>query len=717
MSPRIILFSLTPITPRALNQSTDAWLLINSMTTATIKIDTALFIRLAKLPSEIVAYIIGFLPKCMLPELLYFPPIKEIVVSTIFSDVNIAEEYLRDKASDIPGVGYGICYCDYFKITLDDLKRGIDQWNIYPRCIYIDNVEDFQNVCDDFPELLSKAQSINGSFAGDEGPNPEPFFKFFLDLNIKFDSLSLSNFSDPLTVPPIATSIELLNASLTNYVIPGVKKLDVDAGSDEMETQTYAFSFDLENLLLYTKRSIEVTLPQTLRKLEVYAFLNSVHFISEEMVNLEYLTIQLPNIRSFDETGIIAPNLKELNVRCDQLSNLEELRQFQHLKELEFGFCNYPFGLFDEDSFPELESFMCWGCYILDSEDCHNSSLIFPRNLKQLAIECPGFENVDFTTAMLPLTLTILHVSGLSFNDGYLGENLRYVNVQGSSLVFKKRFIIFPMVEKFILKADHLTFESLDFMYHLPASLMHLNLFACEQGKMNPLAQKVKWPSMLSGFVFQNFKINYETLKLLNMKESRIEEIDICGGDIKTLDADLFPVSVKDLSLVQMGIEEVLGSFEDLENLQKLSLQGNQLKKISPVRMPVSSLSFLDLKQCNLRLISPFVVSMFEEKNKNVKLRVNATGNLNLNVFDVRRALKASKGLSLNVNNFDKNLIEVSKRSTRLCCEYELPDPYFKESEMEEEVVLVSDYDSDDLYNGSGFDLDEEYMGIIVLSK
>ena len=43
----------------------------------------------------------------------------------------------------------------------------------------------------------------------------------FLDLNIKFDSLSLSNFSDPLTIPPIATSIELLNASLTNYVIPG----------------------------------------------------------------------------------------------------------------------------------------------------------------------------------------------------------------------------------------------------------------------------------------------------------------------------------------------------------------------------------------------------------------------------------------------------------------------------------------------------------------
>ena len=37
-------------------------------------------------------------------RIIVLPPIKEIVVSTIFSDVNIAEEYLRDKASDVPGV-------------------------------------------------------------------------------------------------------------------------------------------------------------------------------------------------------------------------------------------------------------------------------------------------------------------------------------------------------------------------------------------------------------------------------------------------------------------------------------------------------------------------------------------------------------------------------------------------------------------------------------
>ena len=117
----------------------------------------------------------------------------------------------------------------------------------------------------------------------------------------------------------------------------------------ENQEERLTFSAELEDLIINSDRSIQVTLPPNLQKLEVYAFLNSVHFISEEMVNLEYLTIQLPNIRTFNETGIIAPNLKELNVRCDQLSNLEELRQFQHLKELEFDFVIIPLGCLMKD--------------------------------------------------------------------------------------------------------------------------------------------------------------------------------------------------------------------------------------------------------------------------------------------------------------------------------------------------------------------------------
>ena len=134
--------------------------------------------------------------------------------------MNIAEEYLRDKASDVPGVGYGICYCDYFKVTLDDLK-GVLINGIFTQDAYILIMwKIFKMYVMTSLNYYSKPR-VSMVHLQDEGPNPEPFFKFFLDLNIKFDSLSLSNFSDPLTVPPIATSIELLNASLTNYVIPG----------------------------------------------------------------------------------------------------------------------------------------------------------------------------------------------------------------------------------------------------------------------------------------------------------------------------------------------------------------------------------------------------------------------------------------------------------------------------------------------------------------
>ena len=40
----------------------------------------------------------------------------------------------------------------------------------------------------------------------------------------------------------------------------------------------------------------------------------------------------------------------------------------------------------------------------------------------------------------------------------------------------------------------------------------------------------------------------------------------------------------------------------------------------------MSTLETLNLYQCNLRLISPFLVSMLEEKNKNAELKVYAWG-------------------------------------------------------------------------------------------
>ena len=97
--------------------------------------DVNLFHEVAKLPSEVVAIILGYLPNCMLPELLYFSPIKKIVASTILSNVHITEIFEKHEGSDVPGVGYSECDCNMFRITLENLKKGIDKWNIYPKTI------------------------------------------------------------------------------------------------------------------------------------------------------------------------------------------------------------------------------------------------------------------------------------------------------------------------------------------------------------------------------------------------------------------------------------------------------------------------------------------------------------------------------------------------------------------------------------------------------
>ena len=414
------------------------------------------------------------------------------------------------------------------------------------------------------------------------------------------------------------------------------------------------------------------------------------------MVNLENLLLTLPNIQTFNATGITAPNLKTLFLQCDLMNNLDDLRQFQRLNKLVLKGFYYPIGLFNEGSFPELEKFRCWECFFPDSEDFDNSLLTFPPNLKELEINVIRFQNVNISSSVFPSTLTRLTLANFSFNYDYLGDNLQYIDVRTSKLIFKSDFRIPQMAKEFSLNASYLTFESMDFMYLLPADLVRLNLFARELGKINPITQMVEWPLKMSEINFKNFNIDYFKLKQLNLKESGLTKIYISGGDVKKLDAGLFPVSVKDLSLTEMGIQQLPDSFENLKNLQKLSLQGNQLREVTSVKLPMATLETLDVNQCNLRLISPFVVSMLEEKNKNAKLRVYAIDNVNVSVIDIRRVLKAIKGLSLVVSKFDKTLTEISKHSSRLHCQYTHVDPRIKQPEI------------DDLYNGSDSGSDEE---------
>ena len=667
------------------------------MVIVSFNIDTDFFINLAKLPAEVIALIFSFVPKCMLPELLYCSPIKKVAASAILSYVDVYDAIERHKWSYELGVGYPNCSCRQFRITQENLKQGIRQWKIFPKSIALNKVDQLAIALNDSREFFVDAQLINASFLEIGYHDYEGVFRDFLKSRFKFSCLTLSNHRNPLTLPPIAINVKLSKIKLNSYVIPGVKKLELNVPENQEERLT--FSAELEDLIINSDRSIQVTLPPNLQKLEVYAFLDSVHFISEEMVNLEYLTIQLPNIRTFNETGIIAPNLKELNVRCDQLSNLEELRQFQHLKELEFEFCNYPFGLFNEGSFPELEKFRCRECSFLASEDFDNSLLTFPPNLKKFEIEIFRFQNVNFGSLVLPSTLTRLKLKNFPFDYDYLVDSLQYIDVHTVKLTLESDFRIPHMAKEFILAAEYFSIDSIDFMYHLPSNLTHLSLHAIELGQMKSLAQMVKWPPMLRKFTLINFNIDHFKLKQLNLNESGLTKIYISGGDVKKLDAGLFPVSVKDLSLTEMGIQQLPDSFENLENLQKLYLWQNQLRDVTSVKLPMATLETLDLSICNLRFISPFLVSMFEEKNKNAKLRVTAKENANVSVIDIRRALKAIKGLSLDLDEFDKTLIEISKHSSRLDCEYRCYD------------FCIEEPETDDLYNGSESGLDEESSG------
>ena len=55
------------------------------------------FLKSSKLPPEVLVVILGYLPKCVLPELLYFPPIREVVAFTILSNVNITYSMERQR--------------------------------------------------------------------------------------------------------------------------------------------------------------------------------------------------------------------------------------------------------------------------------------------------------------------------------------------------------------------------------------------------------------------------------------------------------------------------------------------------------------------------------------------------------------------------------------------------------------------------------------------
>ena len=98
---------------------------INLMTSIA-NTDIDVFVGLGKLPSDVIRTIVDYLPKCMLPELLYFPPIREVVASAILLDVEITEHVKRHERSNEPGVGFSKCDCDHMTFQPECLKQGVN---------------------------------------------------------------------------------------------------------------------------------------------------------------------------------------------------------------------------------------------------------------------------------------------------------------------------------------------------------------------------------------------------------------------------------------------------------------------------------------------------------------------------------------------------------------------------------------------------------------
>lgn len=91
---------------------------------------------------------------------------------------------------------------------------------------------------------------------------------------------------------------------------------------------------------------------------------------------------------------------------------------------------------------------------------------------------------------------------------------------------------------------------------------------------------------------------------------------------------------------------------------------------------------------------------MLDDKNKNTQLEVIAFSNWNLSVIDLRKMLKAIKGLTIKVNDLDETLLNIFQHSSRLYCRRgSKPDSMKSVTSINKKID--TEIDSDDLYNGS----------------
>ncbi|RCK65587.1 hypothetical protein Cantr_01024 [Candida viswanathii] len=677
-----------------------------------------LFKKLAELPVDVVTIIIDHLPKCMLPHLLYYPPIRSIVAACILSDVKITLSMLRHSKGYFLRGSCEECVSNPFAIELPQLRKGIEQWEMHPKSVHLCSLGGLKRVRDTFPELLDRAQFVSGVFDFHEEADRQVLVKS----KVKFERLKLVDYGDffvvqPGLLPSSIKQLELVSTSLSSYKIKDLERLLIQDDKPLNEAAIATLPPGLKELDCQIHVHGEFRLPSGLRTLAIDAFNNPSVLKLGQMGELRNLKYMSRHIKKVDEMGLIANNLKILMLSsCCNLFDYQRLRRFNNLETFAIFDGFYPVKLFNETSFPKMKSFMYTGrrstfpipgardkkqelAYL---EEISDLALMLPPNLHMVDFTDVGDMTINLGKSKFPESLRVLSMAKLKFsNDSMqLPKVLEHLNVDCPTFEFGSDFEMPENICSFSIRAKRIGIVNPHFLYNLPPKLEHLGLKASKQAIIAKLPEKITWPDSMRHLELRRFDIDREILEKLNLKSTKIDNIEFYRGKLGKLDLDLFPAGIDRLFLERMGITELPESLKVLPNLRHLSLRRNYLGNVRSIEMP--QLHCLNLSHCDLRFLSPFVKSMADDVTKSKledtsvsEFLFTAMENWHLNPKDVKKLLKMVKSMNLTVNSFDSGLQKFAVTTNRLMCSRN-PDVIFdletEYSELEDDVEEDDDF-------------------------
>lgn len=585
-----------------------------------------LFKKLSEFPEDVVAIILSFLPKCMLPYLLNFLPIRRAVAACILSDVKICYFVSRHSKNYHSPDSCGECAIGPISIKLSNLKTGIRQWKIYPKSIHLTSLNTLKSIKDTYPLLIAKAQFINGTFDFQEPAD----HKILVDSGAEFECLTLNNFDDylienPETLPSSIKYLELIGTNVKSFKIEGLRSLHVHGSRPLSLALIATLPDDLKALECQIHTHSEFTLPSGLRSLSINGYNNHPGFKLGKLEQLTSLDILSGHMTKIDELGLIANNLQNLLLtRCVNLIDYQGLRSFNNLRIFAILDGYYPVKLFNGTNFPNMTNFMYTGhtAQFPGSQrrdfrqkgeylaQMSNLALTLPPNLEILVLNDAGDMTINFAESKLPKSLKALNLFNVSFGDESIQfpPSLENIGIECKTLQLGKDFLIPEQALSFAIKAKRITIRSFDFLYVLPLKLEKIILNASKRAEIPKLTKKITWPDSMKLLELRRFDITLEMLEKLNLSNSKISNVDFYRGKLGKLDLSLFPVNIDRLFLERMGITELPASFETLKNLQHLSLKRNYFGRVKSIRIP--KLHCLNLNHCDLRFLSPFIESM-----------------------------------------------------------------------------------------------------------